>query len=147
MISTGLKSKLNPKLEKYFLDYARDHQTFGNQLTHAIGIPLIFISSLGVLSHIGPPLFNGGVVSMAAVLTWFFTLDWKLAIPSGLLMMLCYELGKQIPSFGLILIFVLGWIFQLVGHYVYEKKKPSFLSNINHLLIGPFWFVAKIMQY
>jgi uncharacterized membrane protein YGL010W len=44
-------------------------------------------------------------------------------------------------------IFIVGWIFQGIGHAVYEKKQPSFLSNVRHLLIGPFWLFAKWIGY
>lgn len=39
--------------------------------------------------------------------------------------------------------FVLGWIFQFIGH-AFEGKKPSFLSDPTFLLIGPLWFWKKL---
>jgi uncharacterized membrane protein YGL010W len=40
-------------------------------------------------------------------------------------------------------LFVLGWVFQFVGHYVYEKKSPAFARNLVHLLVGPLWIAAR----
>ena len=40
-------------------------------------------------------------------------------------------------------LFVVGWIFQFIGHYVYEKRSPAFFRNLAHLLVGPLWIVAK----
>ena len=40
--------------------------------------------------------------------------------------------------------FVAGWILQLVGHR-YEGRKPAFLTNGVHLLIGPLWIVSHLM--
>ena len=40
-------------------------------------------------------------------------------------------------------LFVVGWIFQFVGHYVYEKRSPAFYRNLAHLLVGPLWILAK----
>ncbi len=46
------------------------------------------------------------------------------------------------PPVGLAL-FVLGWIFQFVGH-AFEGNMPSFFSNPQFLLVGPIWFWRKI---
>lgn len=40
-------------------------------------------------------------------------------------------------------LFVVGWIFQFVGHY-YEKKPPEFLSDWRFLLVGLRWWFAKV---
>ncbi len=39
-------------------------------------------------------------------------------------------------------LFVVGWIFQLVGH-VFEGKPPAFFSNPVYLLVGPYWWIKK----
>lgn len=39
-------------------------------------------------------------------------------------------------------LFVLLWIAQFVGHKI-EGKKPSFLSDLQFLLIGPIWVFYK----
>ena len=39
--------------------------------------------------------------------------------------------------------FVVGWIFQFVGH-AFEGKPPEFFSNWRFLLVGLRWWVAKI---
>ena len=40
-------------------------------------------------------------------------------------------------------LFVVGWIFQFVGHY-YEQKPPEFLSDPRFLLVGLRWWFAKL---
>jgi hypothetical protein len=40
--------------------------------------------------------------------------------------------------------FVVGWVFQFVGHG-YEGKKPAFFTNLVHLLVGPLWIVSLAM--
>jgi len=42
-------------------------------------------------------------------------------------------------------VFVVAWVAQFVGHKI-EGKKPSFLTDLAYLLIGPAWIVAKIMR-
>lgn len=39
-------------------------------------------------------------------------------------------------------IFVVGWLFQFVGHY-FEGKKPAFVDDLVGLLIGPLFIVAE----
>jgi uncharacterized membrane protein YGL010W len=40
--------------------------------------------------------------------------------------------------------FVVGWIFQFVGH-AYEGKSPAFLTNLLHLLVGPLWVASHLV--
>ena len=40
--------------------------------------------------------------------------------------------------------FVFGWILQFVGH-AFEGKAPSFFSDPKYLLVGPMWFVKKVL--
>jgi len=40
--------------------------------------------------------------------------------------------------------FVFGWILQFIGH-AFEGKAPSFFSDPKFLLIGPLWFVKKVL--
>ena len=40
-------------------------------------------------------------------------------------------------------LFVVGWIFQFVGH-AYERKPPEFLSDWRVLFVGLRWWFAKL---
>jgi uncharacterized membrane protein YGL010W len=40
-------------------------------------------------------------------------------------------------------LFVVGWIFQFVGH-AYERKPPEFLKDWRFLLVGLRWWFAKL---
>ncbi len=40
-------------------------------------------------------------------------------------------------------LFVVGWVFQFVGHY-YERKPPEFLKDWRFLFVGLRWWFAKI---
>ncbi|HEX5033969.1 MAG TPA: Mpo1-like protein, partial [bacterium] len=44
-----------------------------------------------------------------------------------------------------LILFVVGWIFQFVGHAV-EGKPPAFFSNPAYLLIGPIWLLKKLKK-
>jgi uncharacterized membrane protein YGL010W len=40
-------------------------------------------------------------------------------------------------------LFVVGWVFQFVGHY-YEGKPPEFLKDWRFLFVGVRWWLAKV---
>ena len=42
-------------------------------------------------------------------------------------------------------IFVVSWIIQFIGHEI-EGKKPSFLKDVQFLLIGPAWLMHFIYK-
>jgi uncharacterized membrane protein YGL010W len=44
-----------------------------------------------------------------------------------------------------IAVFVVAWIGQFVGHKI-EGRKPSFLTDLTYLLIGPAWVLAKLYR-
>ncbi len=43
-------------------------------------------------------------------------------------------------------LFVIGWIFQLVGHWVFEKNSPSFAHDPFFLLVGPIWTALEFAE-
>jgi uncharacterized membrane protein YGL010W len=48
--------------------------------------------------------------------------------------------GLSVPVWQVCVgIFVVMWILQFVGHHV-EGKKPSFLKDVQFLLVGPAWW-------
>jgi uncharacterized membrane protein YGL010W len=49
------------------------------------------------------------------------------------------------PRVGLASFFV-GWIFQAVGHTVYEKNRPAFFKNLLHLLVGPLFLMNDLLR-
>ncbi len=42
-------------------------------------------------------------------------------------------------------VFIITWIFQFVGHKI-EGKKPSFLKDLQFLLVGPIWLLSFILK-
>nr|WP_255405209.1 Mpo1-like protein [Tenacibaculum sp. MAR_2010_89] len=45
----------------------------------------------------------------------------------------------------MLIIFVLSWIAQFIGHN-HEGKKPSFLKDIQFLMIGPAWTLSHLFD-
>lgn len=129
------------RLQALFAEYDESHQTRGNKVCHALGIPMIVVSLYGLLALVKLGPFDLGMAAFLGMSAFYFVLEWRLAILMLLAGAGCYMLGTFIPAWGLVTLFVVGWIFQFIGHGVFEKKRPAFLRNIPHLLIGPLWFV------
>jgi uncharacterized membrane protein YGL010W len=44
-------------------------------------------------------------------------------------------------------VFVVAWIGQFIGHSkLFEGRKPSFLTDLQYLLVGPAWVLAKLYR-
>jgi uncharacterized membrane protein YGL010W len=139
---------MTPALRAHFNDYAAFHGTPGNKACHYIGIPLIVLTLFTFLSSV--PLFalGGYTVTLAEVVLtlvtlYYLTLDPLLALMMAIVSTGLIVLSRMIPIPAAVALFVIGWIFQYVGHYVYEKKAPAFYQNATHLLVGPLWILAK----
>jgi uncharacterized membrane protein YGL010W len=139
---------MTPALRAHFNDYAAFHGTPGNKACHYIGIPLIVLTLFTFLSAV--PLFvvAGYTVTLAEVVLalvtlYYLTLDPLLALMMAIVSTGLIVLSRMIPMPAAVALFVIGWIFQYIGHYVYEKKAPAFYQNATHLLVGPLWILAK----
>jgi len=139
---------MSPVLKAHFSDYAAFHGTPGNKACHYVGIPLIVVSLFALLSAV--PLFTVGAytvtlteVLLLAATAYYLRLDPVLAVLMLAASALLIFVGRQMSVGVAIALFVVGWVFQFVGHYVYEKRSPAFYRNLAHLLVGPLWILAK----
>src|SRR5437016_5431123 len=128
-----------PDVNVLFADYASYHQTKGNKAFHRLGIPLIMLSLIGLLARVGVGYLNAAVALIVVAEIVYFTLEWRLALAMLVISAAFYFAGAAMPLSLNAALFVLGWIFQFVGHSVYEHKSPAFLTNFLHLLVGPLW--------
>jgi uncharacterized membrane protein YGL010W len=140
---------MTPVLASHFADYAAFHQTPGNRECHMVGIPLIVFTLIAMLARV--PLFalGGFTVTLAellivAVTAYYLTMDKALALVMLAASAAFAAAGRFMPFSASLALFVLGWVLQFVGHYVYEKKSPAFFRNFTHLLVGPLWILAKV---
>jgi len=113
-------------------DYARYHTTAGNRVCHIIGIPLIM---LAVVRWVGP--------AAAVVLPLYLVWHPGLGIAMGLVVAGMAAVAPQLPVWAAL---VLGWIFQLAGHSLYERKSPAFADNLIHILVGPMWILKELLR-
>ncbi|MGH9804501.1 MAG: DUF962 domain-containing protein [Candidatus Acidiferrales bacterium] len=133
---------------RWWADYEEHHRAEGNQWCHVVGIPMIVTGLLGLLSV---ELFRvSGLPVEAALLlvvgagAAYLWLEPRLGGVMFVVTVAVY-LGARLLDWRVALaLFVMGWIFQLVGHGVYEKRSPAFLRNLAHLLVGPLWVLHHL---
>jgi uncharacterized membrane protein YGL010W len=137
-------------VEALFADYASYHQTRGNKLFHRLGIPLIMLTAIAMLTHVtlldvATIRVDAAMLLIALSCAYYFAVEWRLAIGMIVVSILFYFIGAWIPLLISVALFVLGWIFQFIGHKVYEHKNPAFFRNFVHLLIGPLWILNDMI--
>ncbi len=142
-------------VQNWLDEYGASHCHPLNKTLHWICVPLIMISLVGLLWSIPvpaawavrSPFLNWGVLFMLAALVYYYALAWRLALGmTGVtIVMIAIVHGASrlpMPLWQLsVMVFVLAWIGQFIGHKI-EGKKPSFFKDIQFLLIGPLWLLA-----
>lgn len=148
-----------------FDQYAESHQNPTNKLIHWVCVPLIVFSLFGLVwaipfPHIGflgsyNGYFNWDSFLIAFSVYYYFKLSPMLSYVMLLILMLFSYVVIQLavwqiaggPALWLtcLVIFVLAWAGQFIGHKI-EGKKPSFLTDLKFLLIGPIWLLHFIFQ-
>jgi len=145
-------------VNEWLQEYGESHQNETNKSIHWICVPAIFLSITGLLYSIKLPWdINGLTVNVAMVvilLVTFYYLRLSAALGIGMFffglacLAICQAIELYVPlSLWLvsIIIFALAWIGQFYGHHV-EGKKPSFLKDLQFLLIGPMWLMSFIYK-
>lgn len=148
--------------QQWFDEYAVSHQNPTNQLIHYICVPVIFFSVIGLLMSIptgflertfelyNPMLENWAVVVGLLISIFYLRLGFWYFVQMLFFILLAivgnYWLSNNLPLFYTsIALFVVAWIGQFYGHNV-EGKKPSFIKDLQFLLIGPLWVVKKLSK-
>jgi uncharacterized membrane protein YGL010W len=135
------------KLVAVIAEYARHHQNPRNKLIHCICVPAIVFSLIGILVAIN---FGVTLIATAAAILYYNRFGQKAAIQMGaILIIMLVAWITVMPSHHLVSIaigiFVLGWTGQFAGH-IYEGSKPSFLEDLQYLLIGPLYVLAELKE-
>jgi uncharacterized membrane protein YGL010W len=137
-----------------YADYHRDER---NGLTHAFGIPIIFLAivlplSLWPIGLFGIPT-NAATVLVALALVVWIALDVGVGLTMAVFAIALLLVAAAIASYAntaavwiiAAVLFVLGWALQILGHARFEHRRPALTDNPVHLLIGPMFIVAKLL--
>lgn len=139
--------------------YGESHKNSTNKLIHWICVPSIMFSLVGLIMSIPFPVEKSLFINWAMV---FFIFAWIYYLRLSIVMFLCFvgigllmlwgnlrilqlvEANGKLALVSLI-IFTIAWIGQFIGHKI-EGKKPSFLQDLQFLLIGPAWLLHFIFN-
>ena len=139
-------------------EYGESHKNETNKLIHWICVPVIVFSILGMLYAVKLPFYMGdyklnvGLIISVVALIYYFSLSPILSIGMFFYLAVCMLLANLIEHSGIlplwlfsIIIFLLAWVGQFYGHKI-EGKKPSFLKDLQFLMIGPAWLMSFIYK-
>lgn len=145
-------------IDRWLGNYAEDHRNELNQRIHWICVPLIVWTVVAALwtipvpASIGKPGLWAGlalVATMAFYLRLSRVLAYAMLVFFAALMAFTWWLHAHIGSSALlwsaIAVFVAAWVGQFIGH-IFEGKRPSFLTDLAYLLIGPLWLMSKLFR-
>jgi uncharacterized membrane protein YGL010W len=135
--------------------YAEYHRDRRNIQTHLVGVPMIVFAASLLLARPGVEVAGWTVTpawlifGLAAV--WYVTrgaLGIGLATTAGVGILV--GLAHQVPASGTaawlawgLVLFVLGWAIQFLGHY-YEGRRPASAEDPVGLLVGPMFVTLEL---
>ena len=146
------------RIDRWFAHYSGDHRDATNQRIHVFAVPLILWSVVALLwcIPVAGHWFRPGIwAALAMFFAWSFYFRASRNLGYGMLAVfvamawstrwLHLALGTTQLLVLAIAVFVLAWIAQFIGHRI-EGRKPSFLTDLTYLLIGPAWVLAKLYR-
>ena len=141
-------------LEQQMAFYAAYHQDARNKATHFAGVPMIMLSLFIPLAWLRLPLgefdLTGAMIFAAVVMAYYFLLDVPLALAMLAVSAALVWAGEMIAVQGFrvglpwfFVLFVGGWILQLLGH-VFEGRKPALADNLFQIFVAPIFLCAEV---
>ena len=141
-------------------EYGASHVNRLNKFIHWICVPPIVWTVVALLWSIPFPFeigsgivpLNWAVLAVVVAQTYYFRLSKRLGM--GLLLynlaMLwltaVIEEASPWPLWQVaVVVFILAWIGQFIGH-IFEGKRPSFFKDLQFLLIGPAWLMSFVYR-
>ena len=145
-------------LQQWLSEYGESHKNETNKTIHWICVPSIFFSLVGLFYSIKLPFvisniqMNVAFIVLILVTLYYASLSKTIWIGMLLFGLACLGLCYIIARSGImplwlfsLIIFAAAWIAQFYGHKV-EGKKPSFLQDLQFLMIGPAWLMSFIYK-
>jgi uncharacterized membrane protein YGL010W len=139
----------------WLAEYGASHRNPTNKLLHWLCVPPIVLAVFGFLLSLPAPAAalrlspwaNWATLAALAALGYYVALSARLAlgvlVAFAALLAIAQALARLPWPLWLtsLVIFVVAWIGQFVGHAL-EGRRPSFFKDLQFLLIGPLWLLA-----
>jgi uncharacterized membrane protein YGL010W len=136
--------------------YHRCHRKLITKLTHFIGVPAIIFSLQILLSWVDVGISGWADMSVSwwvilFLIIYYVVLDYQLAIGTGVVLIVLNVIAEQLSGLGpnwfafkvAVIVFVVAWIIQLIGH-LFEGKRPALVDNFFQVLIAPIFLTAEV---
>ena len=130
-------------MQRWLDSYSNDHQNPTNRLLHWICVPLIVWCAIAMMWTIPVPPMIGrpgfwAVCALVLAFAWYWKQSHRIAAALFIaLLLLCLLTGVGV--------FVVAWVGQFIGHAI-EGRRPSFLTDLAYLLVGPAWLMDKLLR-
>lgn len=135
--------------------YSAYHRNSRNKATHFLGVPAIAVSLLIPMAMVRFAGLGGYSLSLAtlfavAVMAYWIALDPPFGVVTAAIFVPGVWAADWVSqqsaalawgAFGVL--FVGGWIIQLVGH-AFEGRKPALADNLLQIFIAPVFLVAEV---
>ena len=144
--------------DDWFRSYSGDHQNSTNRAIHWVCVPAILWASIAALWTVPVPSALGAPglwawTAMGLALVFYARMSLRIGLAMLVLFSLLSVLTGALSTalgpgrlLGLAAaVFVLAWVGQFIGHRL-EGKRPSFLTDVSYLLVGPAWLVGKLLR-
>lgn len=149
------------KIDSLLNEYGESHKNKTNKFIHWICVPLIYLSIVGLVRSIPSDLLsneylsenylNWASITVLLVMIYYLSMSFMLTLGMTIFSFICLYICNTLILLNLsliwisVVIFTVSWVFQFIGHKI-EGKKPSFLKDIQFLMIGPAWLMHFIYK-
>jgi uncharacterized membrane protein YGL010W len=142
-------------IDQWLEAYGESHQNKKNKLIHWVCVPIITWTVIAILWTVqieSMAWLNLGLAFIIGALVFYARLSISLTIGMAIFAAICVSLiflHESTINLSLwktaLMLFVLAWVGQFIGHKI-EGAKPSFFEDIQFLLIGPAWLLSFIYR-
>ncbi len=145
-------------LEEHMGMYTAYHRHPTNRAIHYVMVPAIAWTLIVWADLLTLFTVDGLDITLAfplvgAILVWYLMLDFGLGAGMvavfTVLMVTAIQLNTVVsPGTSALIalgVFVGSWIFQLLGHGVWEKRRPALADNFTQVFIAPMFLLAETL--
>lgn len=125
-------------------EFQEEHRNEWNEVCHFVGIPLMFLALIR-WTQVVPPyhVFPWIAVLLPVYYLWSFRLGIAMTVAMIVLAAISYYF---LTLSSACVLFIIGLIFEMIGHQTFEKNKPATSKNLLHLFVGPAWVLQKFVK-
>ena len=147
------------KFQHFFYDYGRYHNNKINIFIHIIFVPIISATLFAITRYLSKVYlntdFNVGTLIPLLTTPLYLYVDFFLGLFTSIEYLLL-DHYMQYVSFGfdnysdikiLVIIHLLAWLTQFIGHGAFEGRKPALMDNLLLTLSAPIFVNIEIFYF